>query len=120
MLDTGAYIFNTEAHPFDAGALDCCHGPTDRDIWEKAWFPKDTPPTISAPSLKNNDTAGTAQDEAYCWWGGWKSAFGIEKRSSKSKPWSLERKRSPYYSLLTCDASQFLERFCISGEVCDL
>ena len=25
ILDSGSYIFNTEAHPIDKGAFDCCH-----------------------------------------------------------------------------------------------
>ncbi len=32
VLDTGGYIFNTEAHPIDAAALQCCSGHTDEDI----------------------------------------------------------------------------------------
>ena len=32
VLESGAYIFNTEAHPIDAGALPCCSGPTRSEI----------------------------------------------------------------------------------------
>ncbi|KAF4530389.1 hypothetical protein B566_EDAN018726 [Ephemera danica] len=31
MVDTGNYIFNTEAHPIDPGALQCCTGARDTD-----------------------------------------------------------------------------------------
>lgn len=27
VIDAGGYIFNTEAHPIDIAALDCCHNP---------------------------------------------------------------------------------------------
>lgn len=127
MLDTGAYVFNTEAHPFDSGALDCCHGPTDRDIWEKAWFPKAAEPPVRPKQKKNDKRASDSlsNDSAHCTRWAWKSVFGLQSAPkcsvrSKMKPWSAERKQSPLYSLLTCDAAQFMERFCIGGEVCDL
>ncbi|CAB3379732.1 Hypothetical predicted protein [Cloeon dipterum] len=31
-IETGNYIFNTEAHPIDPGALQCCSGQRDMDI----------------------------------------------------------------------------------------
>lgn len=32
LVETGGWIFNTEAHPIDAAALQCCSGHTDQDI----------------------------------------------------------------------------------------
>merc|ERR1711963_969981 len=32
MLDAGGYIFNTEAHPIDPAALQCCSGLSEKEI----------------------------------------------------------------------------------------
>ena len=34
VLNAGGYIFNTEAHPIDVAALDCCHRAKDVDVLE--------------------------------------------------------------------------------------
>lgn len=36
ILDAGGYIFNTEAHPLDPGALLCCSGDRDEPFYSKA------------------------------------------------------------------------------------
>ena len=132
LLDTGTYIFNTEAHPFDAGALDCCYGPTERDIWQQAWFPKPKPvdmlttSTTTSPPEEKDENEDDRFD--FCLPPTWQSVFGlgkiINKKSSSRKStssWSmLEKKVSPLYSLLTCKSESYLDRtLCIAGEVCN-
>jgi hypothetical protein len=41
ILNAGGYVFNTEAHPIDPGALDCCRSLRDSGKLEKgSWFTK--------------------------------------------------------------------------------
>lgn len=125
-LDTGAYIFNTEAHPMDAGALDCCHGPTDRDMWQNAWFPKARSPEVSPePSATSENSPKSSTVIEVCTNPHWQSVLLNKLPSScpttsAIKSWSGNRRKSSLFSLLSCEAAHFMERFCISGEVCDL
>lgn len=121
LLDTGAYIFNTEAHPMDAGALDCCHGPTERDIWQNAWFPK-PPASVSTDSSRS---IVSSQSTETCTKPSWQSFLWIKMPpqcsvSAAAKSWTGNRRISPLYTLLTCEAAHFMERLCIGGEVCDI
>lgn len=125
LLDTGAYIFNTEAHPLDAGALDCCYGPTEQDIWQQAWFPKPKPidePGPATPAVVEEDKFD------FCLPLTWQLVFGLDRKKGRktsfrqsTSSWSmLERKVSPLYSMLTCDSEPYLQRtLCIAGEVCN-
>ena len=35
MLDAGGYIYNTEAHPIDPAALQCCSGLSEKEVKRK-------------------------------------------------------------------------------------
>jgi mannosidase alpha-like ER degradation enhancer 2 len=126
MLDTGAYIFNTEAHPMDVGALDCCHGPTERDIWQKAWFPKRSSKRNSPESSDDKLSIVSSSSIETCKKPHWQSFLWIKSpptcsaSSAASKSWTGKRRRSSLYSLLTCEAAPFMQMFCIGGEVCDI
>lgn len=119
LLDTGAYIFNTEAHPMDAGAIDCCSGPTENDIWQTVWFPKHSEKVHS-----NKVRSDSSSERRSCMAPSWKQIFlDIDSLScSFSQSHStrfLKGQKSALNSLLTCKASPFMERLCIGGEVCD-
>lgn len=125
-LDTGGYIFNTEAHPMDVGALDCCHGPTDQDIWQNAWFPKQSS-TTAPPDISNNiDTSDVpSTSPKTCAKPSWQSVLWVKLPPKCLAPvvkrsWSENRRKSQLYTLLTCEAAHFMERLCIAGEVCDI
>lgn len=127
MLDTGAYIFNTEAHPMDAGALDCCHGPTERDIWQKVWFPKESSETSSSDS--NDDDVSSflsSPSIEICNKPAWHSFLWVKHplrcpaSLSASKSWTGKRRKSSNFSLMTCEAAPFMQMLCVGGEVCDI
>jgi ER degradation enhancer, mannosidase alpha-like 2 len=145
ILDSGAYIFNTEAHPIDAGALDCCHGPTDDEIWQSVWFPQnvvDTTTDRSREDLENDtvqqegptilksrsvnwvDVFLVGTNTKMC------ASFEIPKNTASIKKGSrvkevIKRKKKKgskeafQYSMLTCSAAHFNEKLCIGGEICD-
>ena len=115
LLDAGGYIFNTEAHPLDAGALDCCYGPTKEEVWRDVWFPTKKQVDPRREFIKTTYEKCNALP--------WTSVFLLGKntrRTARSMSNSTNRKgSSSLNSLLTCDAAPFLERRCIEGEVCD-
>ena len=105
----------------DAGALDCCHGPTERDIWQNAWFPK-PPASVSTDSSRS---IVSSQSTETCTKPSWQSFLWIKMPpqcsvSAAAKSWTGNRRISPLYTLLTCEAAHFMERLCIGGEVCDI
>lgn len=128
LLDSGAYIFNTEAHPLDAGALDCCRGPTDREVWQDAWFPQPNqessaqhPPAHPSHRIQPGCQAPSWEDIL----GGSKFALCPVKNESPNvrkenvAGQSQISNASVLYSLLSCAPAHFVERLCIAGEVCD-
>jgi len=119
LLDTGGYIFNTEAHPLDAGAIDCCYGPTENDIWQTVWFPRTEKKHPEHLPHEMNDQCRSCRTRL------WYHVFlGIDASSCPGSPSNSIRldkgKKSLLNSLFTCKASSFMERLCIGGEVCDL
>lgn len=103
----------------DVGALDCCHGPTERDIWQNAWFPKPTTPS----EVSSNTVKPVTSSIETCTKPPWQSYLWINMPPSCSAggiSWVANRSKSPLYTLLTCEAAHFMERLCIGGEVCDI
>ena len=122
VLDSGAYVFNTEAHPLDAGALDCCYGPTDDDIWRDAWFPDRSAAAAAAAAVDPTSILSYTDCRAPSW----KSVFSVRRKApscparrttSGSK---IKSKQEACYSSLTCEAAKFMERLCVDGEVCQV
>lgn len=105
----------------DAGALDCCHGPTERDIWQNAWFPK---PSSVTPLPTPSHSTKSSQSTETCTKPPWQTFLWVRLppncSASSANMWSTSRRKSPLYTLLTCEAAHFMERLCIGGEVCDI
>ena len=120
VLDTGAYIFNTEAHPLDAGALDCCYGPTDEEIWESMWVPKSRSEKVAKKNVLNNAKSCPAQTWVDFFLHSSNFDYKIHQYYSTKKNVVENVKKSfQNYSILSCKAAQYNEKLCINGEVCD-
>lgn len=136
-LDTGAYIFNTEAHPLDTGALDCCKGPTERDLWQDAWFPRSERSFEKADTIESSTTSPTAhyssRKRSTCPATSWESLVSPLSRQSTAQCPAVNKTgsmrgggnksigtSSSLFSLLSCPPAHFVERLCIAGEVCEI
>lgn len=94
VLDTGGYVFNTEAHPVDMAAVNCCHNPDAKQF---------------SDFLDDFDVA---------------NAFDIneikEERFTKKSFESLEEEsiedRRRQETLLTCKVDNFRSKFAVYGE----
>lgn len=53
VIDAGGYIFNTEAHPIDIAALDCCHNP-NRQQFKRVTDDLDIANVFRKPKDKHN------------------------------------------------------------------
>lgn len=126
VVDAGGYVFNTEAHPIDMAALDCCHAPPREqfrnvmqdidilnaldlsgskekrfhsigDIYKKDWSKiSEMEEVMQAEHEMNSET---------------KNADSVYIRQE-----SLYEKKRKREKLLTCEAEPFYLKFTIYGE----
>ena len=140
VLDTGAYIFNSEAHPIDVGAFDCCNGPSDEDIWKDIWLPSNKVRINEGHIEKSPFRYVSEPLSPTCMAPTFSDFIGIDVRRSilypadeliyqqEGKSYTFEEARkqdqpkneSLYFSLLTCSAALHREKLCINGEVCEI
>lgn len=71
VIDAGGYIFNTEAHPVDPGALHCCHSGANSNSFNfnemdknKAFYRGEAPNKIVRPKTRKKSAKNTDVDES--------------------------------------------------------
>jgi hypothetical protein len=133
VIDTGSYVFNTEAHPIDLAAVDCCHAirqqnqsPIDVGLNQTVQFQQlltesieslvnafqlsiDQFESIHQSSAINRTTSVHNLDES--------SQSVFHSSSACAYHSSLVSCPNCYYDLLTCPRSDFLQHFSFYGQV---
>jgi len=126
VIDSGGYVFNTEAHPIDAAALDCCHNPARQQFRDavsrinvlnafdikgtkrerlKPSTPRDTDPDREADPDPDRDADPAREADS-----------DPDREVEEEEPMDWQRKEFAE-NYMTCKVESFFTKFTINGQV---
>ena len=109
VIDAGGYIFNTEAHPVDMAALDCCHNPP-REQYHRVINDIDLLSIIDITDKRERRFLSSSDENDLTDY-----TDVVEDEPRIFSDTKLQRKRKKEI-LLTCEVESFFSTFAIYGE----